>query len=121
MCRDTHWLKEQHRGVVFVDPFALHVEWDTLRAVAATKALDLWLLFPVMAVQRLLPRNGVVDEACARRLTATFGDEGWRDAFYATAPSPDPAVVGQQETLFVVGSRSATAGEAADLAGVRAS
>jgi three-Cys-motif partner protein len=45
------------RGVVFLDPYALSVEWATLQALAATKTLDVWYLFPLEAVTRVLSRD----------------------------------------------------------------
>lgn len=70
------------RAVAFLDPFALHVTWATIQAIAKTQAIDMWLLFPAMAVNRMLPRSGVVPEAWADRLTETFGNNDWRDVFY---------------------------------------
>jgi three-Cys-motif partner protein len=79
------------RATVFLDPFALHIAWSTLEAIASTKAMDMWLLFPAMAVNRMLPRNAEVPEAWARRLDETFGDTSWRQAFYAQ-PEASPNV-----------------------------
>ena len=75
------------RATIFLDPFALQIAWSTLEAVARTKAMDMWLLFPAMAVNRMLPRNAEVPETWARRLDETFGDTSWRQAFYAE-PTP---------------------------------
>jgi len=33
------------RGVVFLDPYALQVDWDTLILLAETRAIDVWYLF----------------------------------------------------------------------------
>lgn len=70
------------RAVAFLDPFALHVTWATIQAIARTQAIDMWLLFPAMAVNRMLPRSGVVPETWADRLTETFGSNDWKDVFY---------------------------------------
>ena len=43
MC-DKDW--SLHRAVLFLDPYGMQVEWATIEAVAKTKAIDLWLLFP---------------------------------------------------------------------------
>ena len=37
----------QHRAVLFLDPFGMQVEWSTIEAVAKTKSVDMWLLFPL--------------------------------------------------------------------------
>lgn len=47
----------QWRGVVFLDPFATQLDWKTVQAIADTEALDTWILFPVGAIRRLLPRR----------------------------------------------------------------
>lgn len=52
-----NWTK--HRAVLFLDPYGMQVEWQTLEAVARTKAIDLWLLFPLgIGVNRLLTKDG---------------------------------------------------------------
>ncbi len=41
--------------MVFLDPYGMQVEWSTIEALAATKAIDLWYLFPLgVGVARLL-------------------------------------------------------------------
>lgn len=51
-----NWKK--HRAVLFLDPYGMQVEWQTLEAIASTKAIDLWMLFPIGAVNRLLGVTG---------------------------------------------------------------
>lgn len=70
------------RAVAFLDPFALHVKWDTIESIAKTQAIDMWLLFPAMAVNRMLPRSGIVPPKWAARLTETFGSSEWSEYFY---------------------------------------
>jgi len=71
------------RAVVFLDPYGMQVEWPTLKALAETKAVDLWLLFPLgQGVNRLLTRDAPPTGPWADRLTATFGTDEWRTAFY---------------------------------------
>ena len=81
LCRSVDW--ESRRAVLFLDPFGMQVEWKTIERIAGTRALDVWMLFPLgVAVNRLLRRNGEIPPALADRLTRIFGTEGWRDAFY---------------------------------------
>ena len=70
------------RAVAFLDPFALHVKWETIEMIAATEAIDMWLLFPAMAVNRMLPRSGIVPPKWATKLTETFGSDEWESRFY---------------------------------------
>ena len=69
------------RGVLFLDPYATQVEWSTLERIAAFQALDTWILFPVGAISRMLPRlrhPDDVDEKWATRLNTIYGDNSWR-------------------------------------------
>ncbi len=78
----TNW--QQNRAVVFLDPYGMEVEWATIEALAKTRGVDLWILFPLgQAVNRLLtttPPEG----PWATKLTRFFGTEEWRQAFYKT-------------------------------------
>ena len=80
---------DSKRAVAFLDPFALHVKWSTVEAIAKTKAIDMWLLFPAMAVNRMLPRSGKVPQVWADRLDETFGDTTWRSEFYEVVHKTD--------------------------------
>jgi three-Cys-motif partner protein len=80
VCREVDWART--RAVLFLDPFGMQVEWQTVEAVAKTRAVDMWILFPLSAVNRLLTRSGDMPESWAERLTTLFGTEDWRDEFY---------------------------------------
>lgn len=76
---------EQHRALVFLDPFGMHVEWETIKLIADTKAIDLWLLFPIGTVNRLLKRDAEIREAIREKLNKFFGEEDWYEIFYKLA------------------------------------
>ena len=64
----------------------MQVDWSTIEALAATRAIDLWILFPLgQAVNRLLTRNGIPEGGQAQRLTRFFGIEDLKEAFYQEA------------------------------------
>lgn len=87
LCLRRDW--RMRRAVLFLDPYGMQVSWKTIEAVAATKAIDLWILFPLgMGVSRMLTRSGKISEAWRRKLDNIFGDKGWYDAFYQTAIRP---------------------------------
>ena len=76
------------RGVLFLDPFATQVELSTLKKIAALHALDTWILFPVSAIARMLPKSkrpADISDQWAQRLTRVFGDEEWSE-LYREAP-----------------------------------
>lgn len=82
LCLYRNWKRE--RAVVFLDPYGMNVEWDLLRQIANTKAIDLWLLFPLgMGVNRLMTRDGEgPSKAFSEKLTRMFGTDEWKDRFY---------------------------------------
>lgn len=77
---------KSHRAVAFLDPFALQIEWTTIQAIAKTQSIDMWLLFPSMAVNRMLIRKGEMEESWQRRLDQLFGANTWKDVFYDKEP-----------------------------------
>ena len=81
ICKTIDW--NNNRAVLFLDPYATEVKWETLKAVAATEAIDLWYLFPFSATQRMLKKDGMIDEKWKLKLNSLFGDDGWFDRFYA--------------------------------------
>lgn len=74
--------RKGQRAVAFLDPFALQVKWSTVEAIAKTQAIDMWLLFPAMAVNRMLPNSGLIPEAWEERLNNLFGEDDWKSFFY---------------------------------------
>jgi three-Cys-motif partner protein len=72
-----------HRAVLFLDPFGMQVEWKTIEAIAKTKAIDLWILFPLGAgVNRLLRRDADIPQRWRDRLDTFFGTKSWESEFY---------------------------------------
>jgi three-Cys-motif partner protein len=78
------------RAVLFLDPYGMQVEWATIEAVARTKAIDLWILFPLgIGVNRLLTRSGEIPESWRKRLDLLLGTEDWFDEFYRVETTPN--------------------------------
>jgi three-Cys-motif partner protein len=66
----------------------MQVEWKTIEAVARTKAIDMWLLFPLgIGVNRLLTRSGQIPQSWRDRLTTLLGRDDWYDEFYRVEKS----------------------------------
>lgn len=87
-CATTDW--DHTRAVVFLDPYGMQVDWTVIQAIAATKAIDLWILFPIgMAVNRLLTTGRPPPEEWREALTRIFGTAEWEKAFYKTEPRAD--------------------------------
>jgi three-Cys-motif partner protein len=80
-CAQTDWRLK--RAVIFLDPYGMQVEWPLIEAIGRTKAIDLWILFPLgVAVNRLLTKSGPPPKAWAQALTRLFGSDEWSNAFY---------------------------------------
>ena len=93
---EAEW--QTRRAVLFLDPFGLEVDWVTVAAIAATRAIDLWLLFPLSGVNRLLRLSGEIPEVSRRRLDRFFGTAEWYKEFYSPTqqlPLFDPKDAGK--------------------------
>lgn len=89
---------KSRRAVLFLDPYGMQVEWKTIEAVAATKAIDLWLLVPLgMGMNRLAPKSGNLPESWRRRMDAFLGTTAWYDEFYKFETTP--TLFGDQKEL----------------------
>lgn len=79
--KNTNWAKT--RALVFLDPFGLQVRWKTIEELAQTRACDVWYLFPIGGVIRMLPSSGQMEPMWELKLDTLFGTTDWREAFYA--------------------------------------
>ena len=74
------------RAVVFLDPYATQVSWSTVAAIAGTGKIDCWILFPLSAIARMMPRQNEPSPQLASQLDRIFGArEFWID-FYQASP-----------------------------------
>jgi three-Cys-motif partner protein len=98
ICRETNW--RAHRAVLFLDPYGMQVSWETLEAVAATKAIDVWMLYPTgMGLNRLLTRDGEIPLEWQQALDRSLGCSEWREAFYEVRQTSD--LFGASRTALV--------------------
>jgi three-Cys-motif partner protein len=73
----------RRRGVFFLDPFGMQVNWATIAAIAATKRFEVIVNLPVgTAIQRLLPKTGQFTQLQKERLTEYFGSSEWENVVY---------------------------------------
>ncbi|WAR44599.1 three-Cys-motif partner protein TcmP [Methylomonas rapida] len=81
ICKNYNW--KNTRAVLFLDPYGLHVEWSTLEAIAATKAIDVWYLFPYSGLYRQTAKNAnALDADKENSITRILGTDEWRKEFY---------------------------------------
>ena len=81
LCQRLDW--KSRRGVVFVDPCGPETNWAILRAIAATKALDVFWLFPLSAVYRNAPRDhGALTPEKRAMVSKCLDCDSWEESFY---------------------------------------
>jgi len=80
LCDERNWTST--RALVFLDPYGMQVSWETIESIAETKAIDLWILFPIGTINRMLENNGQISAAKQRTLDRFFGEPDWRKVFY---------------------------------------
>lgn len=79
-CKKTNWKK--NRSVLFLDPYGMEADWETVEAIAKTKSIDFWYLFPLMGFYRNLPINkDSQDERMEKNLFRILGTNEWKN-FY---------------------------------------
>ncbi|MDR1351244.1 MAG: three-Cys-motif partner protein TcmP [Zoogloeaceae bacterium] len=94
ICRQID--RNRERAVIFIDPYGMDVEWKTLQAVAATRATDLWYLFPLSGLYRNAAKSAeALDEGKTRAITRILGTDVWRTEFYR--PNPQASLFGETE------------------------
>ena len=80
LCVERDWIS--NRALVFLDPYGMQVSWETIKSLAETEAIDLWILFPLGAINRMLENQGQISPARQKTLDRIFGDPDWREVFY---------------------------------------
>ena len=95
LCAGIPWHRKQGqvkgmRGVIFLDPFGMEVEWATVEAIARTEALDCWYFFPLSGLYRNAPHEAPrLDAAKRDSLNRVFGTSDWFDHWYHNATPSD--------------------------------
>lgn len=80
------WKKKGWRGVAFLDPFATELNWNSLKHIAKTEIFDVWYLFPLMALNRMLVKTGDIRIPWQGKITELLGTDKWKDSIYSELP-----------------------------------
>lgn len=76
---------EKNRGLVFIDPFGLQLDWSTLEIILRDGLIDVWILFPVHGVRRQLTNSfKQITPVSRNRLDQFFGSDAWRKVYQVT-------------------------------------
>ncbi len=103
--------KNYKRALCLLDPYGLHLDWSAILQAGKSRAIDMFLNFPVMDMNRnALWRNpAAVAADDISRMTSFWGDDSWRQAAYAESPQPDffspPEMVKQSNEAIVAAFR----------------
>jgi three-Cys-motif partner protein len=81
---------KHRRAVMFLDPYGMHVEWATLKAVAETKAIDVWFLFSLSGLYRQAARRSSdIDATKQAAITRILGTDAWEQELYSDLGQQD--------------------------------
>lgn len=87
------------RALVFLDPFGLEVRWETISLLAETGGWDVWYLFPLSGVIRMMQKDGQIPDTWMVRLDQLFGTHDWFAEFYV-ADMQESLFDGEQEIVY---------------------
>ncbi|HEX8556350.1 MAG TPA: three-Cys-motif partner protein TcmP [Sphingomonas sp.] len=87
LCASHDW--RETRAVVFLDPFGLQINYETLERLGKTCAVDLWYLVPVFAMYRQVSGDGQINLDGGPRVDAALGTTAWRDVAVVEETSTD--------------------------------
>ena len=92
------------RGLCLLDPYGMHLDWNVVRQAAKQSTIELFINFPIMDINRNVLRRDptTVDLVQAQRLSRFWGDDSWREGFYA--PTRQPTLWGETPDRKNVGN-----------------
>jgi len=102
LLRSVDW--SSRRAVMFLDPYGMTVDWLTLKAVARTRAIDLWFLFSLSGLYRQAARSAAAIDAKKRAaITRALGTDEWEKELYASQRGFFSDQLPQRRTANVAG------------------
>lgn len=78
LCNRTNWRRT--RAVVFLDPFGLQINFNTVKKLGETQAVDLWYLVPVLGMSRQVKGDGSILEPGGSLVDQLLGTSEWRQS-----------------------------------------
>jgi three-Cys-motif partner protein len=104
--------KKYKRALCLLDPYGLHLDWEAIYQAGQSKAIDMFLNFPVMDVNRnaiwknpeRVTRDGI------ERMNKFWGDESWKQVAYVASPQgnffgPEVVKQGNEEIVAAFAQR----------------
>jgi three-Cys-motif partner protein len=102
-----------NRALCLLDPYALQLDWEVILQAGKSRAVDMFLNFPVMDMNRnaIWKNPEKVPQSGVDRMNKFWGDESWREAAYAESRQAslfgfEPEMVKQGNEQIVVAFRN---------------
>lgn len=76
------------RCLMFLDPYALELKWETLEAISKCSGVDLWYLFPLSLV-RLIEKERNITESNKQKIIAILGTDEWYNKLFEESEQVD--------------------------------
>lgn len=78
--------EDYRRALCLLDPYGLDLDWRVVQTAGGMRSVDMFLHFPVMAMNRNVLRRDPdrVDPQQTLRMTRYWGDDSWRQIAYTT-------------------------------------
>lgn len=74
-------ITKYHRCLMFLDPYALELKWETLEKISKCGVVDLWYLFP-LSVIRLMAKDKDITDGNKEKVTSILGTDEWLDELF---------------------------------------
>ena len=76
--------RNYRRALCLLDPYGLHLSWETIQAAARTRTIDLFLNFPISDMNRnvLLRDPSKARPSQVDRMNFYWGDDSWHEVAY---------------------------------------
>ena len=75
-----------NRALCILDPYGLHLDWKVIEMLGKSKAVDMFLNFPIMDMNRNAiwknPYDRRIRDEDLKRMNTFWGDETWKDIAY---------------------------------------
>ncbi|MBI1956202.1 MAG: three-Cys-motif partner protein TcmP [Acidobacteria bacterium] len=96
--------EDYRRGLLFLDPYGLHLNWEVIAAAGQMKSIDMFLNFPIMDMHMncLWWQPEKVSPQEIRRMNAYWGDDSWRKIAYREVETLFGPEAVKEESLVVV-------------------
>lgn len=77
--------EDYRRALCLLDPYGLTLSWEVLAQAGRMRSVEIFLNFPIEAINRNVLRSdvGKVTAADRTRMTRFWGDDSWRNQAYA--------------------------------------